>query len=130
MEDKPNPDRRTYWGARYTRGWFTMLVGAPLAVGIYLSILQNTSAWLVLAPITVVIIAALWLVPVAVVSDRGIRFVLSGTALPWCRVAAVLDPRPGDEVVRLELIDGRVVRVPGVPPSAAPYLRTLRSGGS
>ena len=119
-----------FWGARYTRSWFTLLAGMPLLFGIYVSILDGTSGWLLLAPLTVVIIGALWLIPLAVVSDEGIRMVLRGTTVPWSGVAAVLDPRLGDEVVRLELTDGRVVRVPGVRPGAVPALRARHTGRS
>ncbi|MBO4236151.1 hypothetical protein [Pseudonocardia alni] len=128
MGASPGRNREMYWGARYTRSWLTMLVGTPLSVGIYLQVLQNTSAWAVLAPLTVVIIGPRWLVPPAVVSDKGIRLVLPGTVVPWGRVAAVLDPRAGDEVVRLKLTEGRTVRVPGVPPATASYLRAVRNG--
>lgn len=130
MEGRKGTGSEIFWGARYTRSWFTLLAGAPLLFGIYMSILQDTSAWLVLAPLTVVILGVLWLVPLAVVSDEGIRMVLRGTTVPWSGVAAVLDPRPGDEVVRLELTDGRVVRVPGVPPGAVPALRARHTGRS
>lgn len=128
MGSRRRRDRTTYWGARYTRSWFTLLAGMPLLFGIYVSILDGTSGWLLLAPLTVVIIGALWLIPLAVVSAEGVRMVLRGTTVPWSGVAAVLDPRPGDEVVRLELTDGRVVRVPGVPPAAVPALRARHTG--
>lgn len=130
MESKGSVSRSpralgTFWGARYSRSWITMLAGVPLLSGIYFSILGGTSAWIVLAPLTLVIVGILWLVPQSIVSTHGIRFVLRGDAVPWSRVDSILEPRPGDEEVRMELVDGRIVRVPGVPPDLAPALREL-----
>lgn len=116
-----------FWGARYTRSWITMLVAIPLLSGIYVSVLGGTSAWIALVPLTAVVIVALWLVPLSTVSAEGIRLVLRAEVVPWSRVASVLDPRPGDEQVRLELTNGRILSVPGAPPSAVPTLRRLRS---
>lgn len=116
-----------YWGARYSRTWFTTLAGLPLLTGIFFSVLGGTGAWLVLVPLLVVVVAVIWAVPLAVVGADGIRLVLSGRSVPWSRVASVLEPRPGDESVRLELTDGRVLRVPGVPPEAASTLRAVHA---
>lgn len=102
-------------------------MGVPLLSGTYFSILGGTSAWIVLVPLTVVIVGILWAVPLSIVSAEGIRFVLRGEIVPWSHVASVLDPRPGDEEARMELTDGRIVTVPGVPPIAVPTLRRLRT---
>ena len=116
-----------FWGARYSRSWITMLVGVPLLSGIYFSILGGTSAWILLVPLTAVIVGSLWAVPLSIVSAEGIRLVLRGDVVPWSQVASVLDPRPGDEEVRIELTNGRILTVPGVPPNAAAALRRLRT---
>jgi hypothetical protein len=116
-----------YWGARYTRTWFTTLAGIPLLCGIFFAILGGSSAWIVLAVLTVVIVAAIWSVPLTVVSSRGIRFVLQRELVAWSDVASVLDPRTGDEEVRIAMADGRVRAVPGVPPGTVPALRRLLS---
>lgn len=104
-----------------------MLAGVPLLSGIYFSILGGTSAWVILVPLTTVIVGILWLVPLSIVSADGIRFVLRREVIPWSQVASIPEPRPGDEEVRLELVNGRIVRVPGVPPSTAPALRELHT---
>jgi hypothetical protein len=116
-----------FWGARYTRSWITLLAGTPLLSGIYLSIVAGTSGWIVLVPLTVVVVGILWLVPQSIVSAEGIRFVLRGDVVPWSQVTAILEPRTGDEEVRMELVNGRVVTAPGVPPGTAPALRRLHS---
>jgi hypothetical protein len=116
-----------YWGARYTRTWFTTLAELPLLCGIFFAVLGGSDAWIVLAPLAVVIAAALWAVPLSVVSTGGIRLVLQRETVAWPAVAAVLDPRAGDEEVRVELVDGRVIAVPGVPPRAVPALRRLHA---
>jgi hypothetical protein len=95
--------------------------------GIYFSILGGTTAWVVLVPLAVVIAAVLWLVPLSVVTTEGIRLVLERRVVPWWYIASVLEPRPGDEEVRLELRDGRILRVPGVPPRTVPGLRALHA---
>jgi len=124
----PGPDRAAgwYWGARYTRTWLTTLAGLPLASLIAFSVLEGTPAWLVLLPLTVLIIGAVWLVPLAIVTTEGIELVLRGRVVAWSDVAAVLDPRPGDQQVRVELTDGHILTVSGVAPAAAPALRALR----
>ncbi len=104
-----------------------MLAGVPLLSGIYFSVLGGTSAWIVLVPLTVVIVGVLWLVPQSIVSEDGIRFVLRGDVVPWSQVASIPEPRAGDEEVRMELVSGRIVRVPGVPPGAAPALREMHA---
>lgn len=114
-----------YRGARYTRTWFTTLAGVPLLCGIFFSVLGGSSAWIVLSVLTVVITAILWLVPLSVVSSEGIRLVLGRETVAWSEVASVLDPRVGDEEVRIELVSGRIRAVPGVPPHAVPALRRL-----
>lgn len=116
-----------FWGARYSRSWVTMLAGVPLLSGIYFSILGGTSAWIVLVPLTAVIVGIVWLVPQSIVSAEGIRFVLHGEVIPWSQVASIRDPRPGDEEVRMELVNGRIRRVPGVPAGMAPALRELHT---
>jgi hypothetical protein len=116
-----------YWGARYTRTWFTTLAGLPLLAGIFFAVLGGSDAWIVLAPLALVIAALIWSVPLSVVSASGIRLVLQRQVVAWPRVAAILDPRAGDEEVRMELVDGRVIAVPGVPPSAVPALRRLHA---
>ena len=65
-------------------------------------------------------------VPLSIVSAEGIRFVLRGEVVP-SQVASVLDPRPGDEEVRIALTNGRIVTVPGAPPIVVPTLRRLRT---
>ncbi len=114
-----------YWGARYTRTWFTTLAGIPLLSGIFFAVLGGSDAWIVLAGLAVVITLVLWLVPLSVVSSGGIRLVLQREVVAWADVASVLDPRVGDEEVRIELVDGHVLAVPGVPPRAVPALRRL-----
>ncbi|MDT7711124.1 MAG: hypothetical protein QOG20_6731 [Pseudonocardiales bacterium] len=116
-----------FWGARYTRTWVTTLAELPVLSGIYFSILGGTTAWVVLVPLAVVIAAVLWLVPLSVVTTEGIRLVLERRVVPWWYIASVLEPRPGDEEVRLELRDGRILRVPGVPPRTVPELRALHA---
>lgn len=112
-----------FWGARYTRTWFTTLAGVPVLSAVYFSVLGGTPAWVVLVPVLILVVAAIWAVPLAVVGTDGIRLVLTSRTVAWSDVASVLEPRPGDETVRLELTGGRVLRVPGVPPRAAPSLR-------
>jgi hypothetical protein len=114
-----------YRGARYTRTWFTLLAEVPVLSGIYFAVLLGSDAWVVLAPIAVVIAAALWLVPLSVVSTDGVRLVLGRETVAWRDIAAVLDPRTGDEEARVELAGGRVLALPGVPPEAVPDLRRL-----
>ena len=114
-----------YRGATYTRTWFSVLAGLPPLVGAYFSILGGTSAWLVLVPLAAVVVGVLWLVPQSVVSESGIRWVLRRESVPWSGIARVLDPRPGDEEARVELADGRVRAVSGVPPRHVPDLRAL-----
>jgi hypothetical protein len=116
-----------YWGARYTRTWFTTLAGLPVLWGIYFSVLGGTQAWVVLVPLLVVVVAVIWAVPLAVVGGEGVRLLPTGRFVPWSEVASVLEPGPGDESVRLELAGGRVLRVPGVPPGAAPVLRSVHA---
>jgi hypothetical protein len=112
-----------FWGARYSRSWITMLAGVPLLSGIYFSILGGSSAWILLVPLTAVIVGIVWLVPQSIVSAKGIRLVLHGDVIPWSEVAAIRDPRPGDEEVRMDMVNGRIRRVPGVPAGMAPALR-------
>ena len=114
-----------FWGARYTRTWFTTLAGLPLFLGVCFSVLQGTRAWIVLVPLTVVVVAAIWLVPQAVVDDRGVRLVLRGRLVRWSEIEAVLDPGPGDEDLLAEVADGRLLRLDGVPPGAAERVRAL-----
>ena len=116
-----------FWGARYSRTWFTTLAGLPLLIGIYFSVLGGTRAWIVLVPLTVVVVGIIWLVPQAVVGDEGVRLVLRGRLVRWSEIEAVLDPGPGDENLSVEVAGGRVVRLDGVPPSAAGELRALHS---
>jgi hypothetical protein len=116
-----------YWGARYTRTWFTTLAGLPLLCAIFFAVLGGSDAWIVLVPLGVVIVAVIWSVPLSVVSTGGIRLVLRREVVAWPDVAAVLDPRTGDEEVRIELVDGRVRAVPGVPPRITAALRSLHN---
>jgi hypothetical protein len=108
----------------------TTLTGMPLLSLITFSILGGDGAWVVLVPLTLLIFGALWLIPLSVITSDGIRIVLRGTFVPWSEVAQVLDPRPGDEQARMELTDGRILRLPGVSPAAVPALRALRAGRS
>lgn len=117
-----------YWGARYSRTWFTMLAALPLLSGVYFSVLGGTRAWIVLAPLTVVVVAAIWLVPQAVVGDDGVRLVLRGRLVRWPEIETVLDPEPGDEDLRVTVAGGRVLRLDGVPPRAAPEIRARLAG--
>lgn len=116
-----------YRGGRYTRTWFTTLAGLPVLSAIFFSVLGGTRAWVVLVPLLAVVVVAIWAVPLAVVDTTGVRLVLGRRSVRWADVASVLDPRPGDESVRLRLVDGRVLRVAGVPPAAAPALRALHA---
>jgi hypothetical protein len=114
-----------FWGARYSRTWFTTLAALPLLIGVCFSVLGGTRAWIVLAPLTVVVVAVIWLVPQAVVGDRGVRLVLRGQLVRWPEIETVLDPGSGDQDLRVEMADGRVLRLDGVPPSAAEEVRAL-----
>lgn len=112
-----------YRGARYSRTWLTMLIGMTLAWLIMFALASGSAAWMVLLPITVVVIAPLWLVPLSVITPDGIQLVLKRRWIPWADVDSVCEPRPGDEEVRLILIDAHSVLLPGVPPRAVPALR-------
>ncbi len=114
-----------FWGARYSRTWFTTLAALPLLIGVYFSVLGGTRAWIVLAPLTVVVVGLIWLVPQAVVGDRGVRLVLRGRLVRWSEIETVLDPGPGDKDLLVEMAGGRVLRLDGVPPSAAEEVRAL-----
>jgi hypothetical protein len=116
-----------YWGAHYSRSWFTTLAGMPLLAGIYFSVIVGTRTWVVLVLLLVVLLAVVWLVPLAVVGHAGVRLVPARRLVQWTEVASVLEPGADDEAVRLELTGGRVLPVPGVPPSAAPALRSLHA---
>ncbi len=118
-----------YRGARYTRTWFTTLTAIPLLCGAYFAVLGGSAAWVVLVVLAVVIAVAIWLVPLSVVSAEGVRLVLGRERVAWPDVAAVLDPRTGDEEARVELVGGRVLALPGVPPGAVPALRRLQTAG-
>jgi hypothetical protein len=111
-----------YRGAVYTRTWLTTLTLMSMVFLIGASILDGTLEWVVLTPLTIAAVAALWLVPLTVVTAEGVRLVLRREFVAWTEVAQVLPPRPGDEEVRLELVDGRALGLPGVPPQAAPAL--------
>lgn len=114
-----------YRGAIYSRTWLTMLTGMTLAWLFLFSIAAGDTVWIALIPVTVAVIAPLWLVPLSVVSTEGIRLVLKGIWIPWSGVDSICDPRPGDEEVRLILVDAHSIVLPGVPPSAVPGLRGL-----
>lgn len=116
-----------FWGARYSRTWFTTLTALPLLIGVCFSVLSGTRAWLVLVPLTVVVVGLIWLVPQASVGDQGIRLVLRGQLVRWSEIETVLDPAPGDENLRVEVAEGRVIRLDGVPPSAAADVRALHA---
>jgi hypothetical protein len=116
-----------FWGARYSRTWLTTLAGLPLLIGVGFSVLAGTRTWIALALLAVVVVGAIWLVPLAVVGDQGIRLLLRGRLVRWSEIETVLDPRPGDEDLRVEVTGGRVVRLDGIPPSAAADLRALRA---
>lgn len=128
MADEATDPRRAlgwYRGARYTRTWLTMLAGMTLAWFIFFSLASGNSAWMVLIPVAVAVIAPLWLVPLSVIGADGIQLVLKRRWIPWSQVDSVSDPRPGDEEVRLILIDAHSVILPGVTPHAAPALRAF-----
>jgi hypothetical protein len=119
-----------YRGARYSRTWFTTLAGLPLLCTVAFSFLLGSPAWTVLVPLTVVVVATLWLVPQSIVTASHVRLVLRRETIPWSAVRTVLDPRPGDEEARIELTTGRVLTVPGVSCAAVPALRrTLQAAG-
>ena len=113
-----------FWGARYSRTWFTTLAALPLLVA-SCSTPPDTRAWIVLAPLTIVVVAVIWLVPQAVVGDRGVRLVLRGQLVRWSEIETVLDPGSGDQDLRVEMADGRVLRLDGVPPRASEEVRAL-----
>lgn len=117
----------TYRGAVYTRSWITTLGGLPLLFAAYFSVLEGTDAWVVVMPLLMVVVVAIWAVPLAVVGNDGIRLVLQRRSVAWADVAAVLEPRAGDETVRLALTDGQILPVPGVPPQAALALRVVHT---
>lgn len=79
------------------------------------------------AAVLVVVVAAIWAVPLAVVGNEGVRLVLQRRSVAWTDVRAVLEPRPGDEAVRLQLADGEILPVAGVPPQAALALRVVHT---
>lgn len=112
-----------YWGARYSRTWITTLAAVPLLSGVYFSVLGGTGAWVVLVPLTAVVVAATWLVPQAVVGERGVRLVLRRRFVRWPEIETVLDPEPGDEDLRVTVRGGGVLRLDGVPPRAAGEIR-------
>jgi hypothetical protein len=116
-----------FWGARYSRTWFTTLAALPLLSGIFFSVLGGTRAWIVLLPLTVLVVGLIWLVPQAVVGDAGVRLVLRGRLVRWSDIETVLDPGPGDEDLRVEVAGRRVLRLDGVPPSAAADIRALHA---
>ncbi len=116
-----------YRGARYSRTWLTMLVGMTLAWLFLFSIAAGNAVWIALIPVTIVVLGALWLVPLTVITTDGIRLVFKRVVVPWSDVEWVLDPRAGDEEARLQLTDGHILTVPGVPPRAVPALRVLWS---
>lgn len=114
-----------YRGAVYSRTWLTMLTGMTLAWFFFFSFAAGNTVWIALIPVTVAVIGPLWLVPLSVVSTEGIRLVLKRIWIPWSEVDSICDPRPGDEEVRLILIDAHSLTVPGVAPRAVPSLRAL-----
>lgn len=124
---RAEPGMGPFWGARYSRTWFTMLASLPLLCGVFFSVLGGTGAWVVLLPLAVVIVAVVWLVPLSVVGAKGIRLVLRGQLVWWADIESVLDPRPGDEEVRVEMDGGRVLRLPGIPPRSASAIRALHN---
>lgn len=83
--------------------------------------------WVALVPVTVLVIGALWLVPLAVTTSSGIRLVFKRVFVAWSDVEWVLDPRVGDEEARVQLTDGHVLTVAGVSPRNVPALRVLWS---
>ncbi len=117
----------SYRGATYSRTWLTMLTGMTLAWLVMFSIAGGNLVWVALIPVTVAVLGALWLVPLTVITTEGIRLVFKRVVVSWSDVEWVLDPRPGDEEARLQLTDGHVLTVPGVPPRAVPALRVLWS---
>lgn len=119
---------RWFWGARYSRVWFTTLSGVLLLSGVYFSVLGGTRSWIVLVPLTVVVVSVIWAVPQAVVGDEGVRLVVRGRLVRWSEIESVLDPEPGDESVRVLGSDGRVRRLDGVPLRAAPQIRAALDG--
>lgn len=102
-----------------------MLAGMSLTWLVFFSIAAGNHAWMVLIPLTVLVIAALWIVPLSVITADGIRLVFQRGFVAWSDVEWVLDPRPGDEQARLQLADGHTVTLPGVAPTAVPALRRL-----
>jgi hypothetical protein len=117
----------SYRGARYSRTWLTTLALLPVLSGVYFAVLGGSSAWIVLVPLAVVIVAVVWSVPLSIVGPDGIRLVLLGRTVRWTDITAVLDPRPGDEEVRVQIDGDHLVRLPGVPPEAAPTIRALHA---
>lgn len=115
----------SYRGATYSRTWLTMLTAMPLAWLILFSVVAGNSAWIALIPVSVVLIAPLWLVPLSVVRADGVRLVLKRIWIPWSEVDSISDPRPGDDELRVILVDAHSVVLRGVPPKAAPSLRAL-----
>ena len=104
-----------------------MLIGMALAWLVMFSIAGGTSAWMVVVPLSVLIIGALWVVPLTVITAEGIRLVFKRVLVPWSDVQWVLDPRAGDEEARLQLADDHILTLPGVSPRAVPALRVLWS---
>ncbi|WP_127782248.1 hypothetical protein [Rhodococcus sp. X156] len=122
-DDDQRPALGRFRGARYARTWLTMLFGMTMAWLVMFTIASHSIAWVVLVPLAALGIAAIWLVPLTVVTPDGLRLVMRRIFVPWWEVRWVLDPRPGDEQARIELRDGSVFSLPGVPPQAVPGLR-------
>lgn len=116
-----------YRGARYSRTWLTMLIGMWLAWLVMFSIAGGSAAWIAVIPLTVLIMGALWVVPLTIVTTEGIRLVFQRIVVPWSQVQWVLDPRLGDQEARVQLSDDHTLTLPGVSPRSVPALRVLWS---
>lgn len=62
-----------------------------------------------------VLLTAVWLIPQTIVSTTGLRLVWRFRFFPWSQVARVYGSGPGDPDLRIGLVDGEQLSVPGLP---------------
>jgi len=61
------------------------------------------------------LLTAVWLIPQTIVSTTGLRLVWRFRFIPWSQVARVYGSGPGDPDLRIGLVDGKQLSVPGLP---------------